>query len=318
MMDIAPGSDGGLSPADFHPLSDLLHLFEEEFEFTFFSLFDLDSSNMQPEHWQMIARSIYERYNSFDGFLILHGTDTLSYTSAALSFMLDGLNKPVVLTGSQLPLRVPASDGHNNVINSLQLIKYHFGGVFIVFGNEVIRGTRAKKVSAFDLQAFTSVNDEPVGNIGLTIKWKNRPKIRHNTTLKLKDKLDQRVALLKIFPGFSEDFIYSCIKNDYKGIVLESFGVGNVPGAFRSLIPAIKKATSSSIPVVIVSQCMTGAADLSLYQVGKEASMAGAISGGDMLPETAVVKLMWALGNFKNINKIKKVMISNLKGEIGF
>jgi len=272
---------------------------------------------MQPEHWQMIAKSIYEKYNSYDGFLVLHGTDTLSYTSAALSFMLDGLSKPVIITGSQLPIRVPASDGHNNIINSLQVIKNGISGVYIVFGNQVIRGTRAKKISAFDLQAFVSVNDDPIGIIGLTVKWKNRPK-NTNTPLILKEKINQNVALLKIYPGFSEEFIYSCIENDYKGIILESFGVGNVPGAFRSILPAIRKASEHKIPVVIVSQCMTGATDLTLYQVGKEAYLAGAISGGDMLAETAFVKLMWALGNFDSIESIKAVMAKNLKGEIGF
>lgn len=316
MMEMVPGSEGGLGPSDFHPLSDLLHLFEKEFDFSFFSLFNIDSSNMQPEHWQMIAKSIFEKYDSYDGFLILHGTDTLSYTSAALSFMLDGLSKPVIITGSQLPIRVPASDGHNNIINSLQVIKNGISGVYIVFGNQVIRGTRAKKVSAFDLQAFVSVNEDPIGIIGLKIKWKNRPR-NTNTPLVLKDNIDQNVALLKIYPGFSEEFIYSCIDNNYKGIILESFGVGNVPGSFRSLLPAIKKATKHNIPVVIVSQCMTGAADLNLYQVGKEAHLAGAISGGDMLAETAFVKLMWALGNFDSIESIKKTMTTNLKGEIG-
>ncbi|MDD2717136.1 MAG: asparaginase [Candidatus Wallbacteria bacterium] len=305
---------GPLEPGSCTPLSELLSLFTPDFDFHYHSLFNLDSSNMQPEHWQTLARCIFERLADFDGFLILHGTDTMCYTAAALSFMLEGIRKPVIITGSQLPLRDPGSDGHNNVINSLLLTRKNPGGVFIVFGSQVIRGTRAKKVSSFDLQAFTSVNEEPIGVIGLSIRWREGIPGKAGKP-KLRDKLDSRVALLKIHPGFSPELFDYCIKSGNKGIILESYGVGNVPDNFRSLPPMIRKATKQGTLIVIVSQCMVGITDLTIYEAGKEALEAGAISGYDMTPETALVKLMWTLGNFPE-NKVRIIMETPVRGEL--
>lgn len=315
-MDRSQESGAPYSPGDCAPLSDLLRLFTGAFDFTYLPLFNMDSSNMQPEHWQELARCIHEKYDDFDGFLVLHGTDTLSYSAAALSFMLHSIGKPVVLTGSQLPLRAPASDGHNNVINSLNLLEADPSGVYIVFGSQVIRGTRARKVSSFDFQAFVSVNEEPVATIGLKVRWRAGAIIRPKRGFKLMDRLEQRVALLKIHPGFSPEMLAGCIDSGYLGIMLESYGVGNVPDSFRALPPLIRRATDKGIVVLVVSQCVTGATDLTLYQAGQETLKAGAVSGRDMTPESALVKLMWALGNFPQ-KKVPEMLGKDICGELG-
>lgn len=301
----------GLIPGDITPLSSILRPFENEFSFMYNSLFNLDSSNIQPEHWQQLSQEIYNNYRHFDGFLILHGTDTMAYTASALSFMLRGLKKPVVFTGSQLPLMDPASDGYSNIINALRVIKTGRSGVMIVFGSEIIRGTRAKKVSSYELQAFHSVNEIPLGNIGLTIRWNHCFK-RERGAFRLLKGLDISVALVKIYPGFRVDALNFYIDNGYRGIVLESYGSGNVPDSFRPLIPAIERANEQGIVIIIVSQCVMGHADLSLYHLGRVALKAGAISGLDMTPETALVKLMWALGNFDDP---RGVITSEIAGE---
>jgi len=279
------------------------------------SVSNTDSSNIQPGLWVDTARAIYERMDDYDGFVVTHGTDTICYTSAALAFMLQELPRPVVATGAQVPLDDIGSDGHRNLINAVRVAVSDVAEVTVAFGSEIINGTRAKKTSVFDMQAITSVNAYPLGNIGLFIKFNAAARKRGPRKVLFQPFLNDSVAAVHVYPGF-DPAILDYLASTHAGVVLGGYGAGNIPTEVKSLIPAIRAATDRGVPVVICTQCIIGSTQMELYEVGRAALDAGAIPAMDMTPETALVKLMWVLGQTDDLARVTSLMQKPFAGEL--
>ena len=266
----------------------------------------IDSSNIRPEHWQTIAKIIFENYNSNDGFVVLHGTDTMAFTASALSFMLSGLAKPVILTGAQLPISEPRSDARENLITSLEIAAAKKNGMAVVpevciyFGDELIRGNRSKKTESMHFDAFQSENYPPLAKAGVKIEY-NMTAIHQSSsieTLQLLDKLDPSIAILKLFPGITEATVRAVINiAGLKAIVLETYGSGNAPTT-QWFIELLKEAIVKSIIVLNISQCPGGMVVQGKYETSKVLQEIGVLSGGDMTTEAALTKLMVLLGEY--------------------
>ncbi len=279
------------------------------------ALASIDSSNLQPGLWRAVATAIYERMNQYDGFVVTHGTDTIAYTSAALAFMIQELPKPIVVTGAQVPLGEIGNDGYVNLINAVRVATSDLAEVAVVFGSQIIYGTRAKKTSVFDLQAIVSVNEQSMGDIGLFIKFNATPMGRNRRKPLLQPSLNENVARIAVYPGFKPDVLEHLVET-HDGIVLEGYGAGHIPTEANSLMPAIKAATAGNVPVVVCTQCIVGSTQMETYQVGREALLAGAIPALDMTPETALVKLMWVLGQTRDMVTIHSKMQKPFAREI--
>lgn len=270
-------------------------------------LMNRDSTNMQPEHWVEMAEAVSQNYSKYDGFIITHGTDTLGYTSAALSYMLQGLSKPVVITGSQVPISFKKTDAIKNLNDAVRFACEDVGGVFVVFDGRVIIGTRAVKMRTKSFDAFESINHPYVAKIlGNTIQYDWQP-ISPLKELKVNTKLCPDVFLLKLYPGTKPE-IFDFIQKHYKGIIIESFGNGGVPFEERSLLPKIKSLTESGVAVLISTQCLEEGHDLYLYEVGRKVAQFNVIVSGDMNTEAIVAKLMWALGQTNDPLEIKSII----------
>jgi len=278
-------------------------------------LFNVDSSNVLPQNWVSIGEAIYRRIDDYDGFVVTHGTDTLCYTSAALSFFLQEIPKPIVVTGAQVPLDDIGTDARSNLVNAVRVATSEIAEVVVVFGTQVIMGTRAKKTSAFDMQAITSVNTQPLGNIGLSIKLNRIARARGRRRALFQPFLNENVAMVHLYPGFKPD-ILNYLSGTHEGVVLEGYGAGHIPTEYRSLVPAIRAATAKSIPVVIGTQCIIGSTQMELYDVGRAALDAGAIPAMDMTPETTLVKLMWVLGQTGDLATVYSMMQKSFVGEL--
>jgi L-asparaginase len=310
------GRDGSLYPCeDAGKLIERVPELKQLADIDILPLANVDSSNLTPDLWLAISRAIFQRIREYDGFVVTHGTDTMCYSSAALSFMLQELNKPVIITGSQVPLEEIGSDGRSNLINAVRVAISELAEVAVVFGSMIIRGTRAKKTSVFDMQAFISVNDVPLGTIGLSIKFSSFARCRSRKKPLLQAFLNENVALLPVYPGIKPEII-DFLANNHSGIVLEGYGAGNIPTGKNSLIPAITAAVVRNVPVVVCTQCIVGSTEMELYQVGRAALEAGAIPAMDMTPEAAVVKLMWVLGQTDDISTIESMMQKSFVGEL--
>jgi L-asparaginase len=277
----------------------------------------LDSSNISVRDWVRIAQDIADRYERYDGFVILHGTDTMAYTASALSFMLEGLAKPVILTGSQIPLYEVRSDGRNNLITSLMIAgKYHVPEVCIFFGNGLYRGNRATKVSSDELTAFESPNYPALGEsgVGITI---NRGVLRKaGTELTLSKFEPRQIAVLKIFPGIQFEIIENLLTPDLKGIVFEAFGTGNVPDDGGTIKRVLEKAQKNGTVIVVCTQCLRGSAVIGQYKASMSFAESGAVSGYDMTVEAAVTKLYYLLSGNYDPDRVKKLMETDLRGEM--
>lgn len=286
---------------------ELLQYFENdslEVEVTCQIIMNRDSTNMQPEHWVTMAETIAKNYHDYDGFVITHGTDTLAYTSAALSYMLQGLEKPVVITGSQVPISFKHTDAKKNVKDSIRFAKEEIGGVFVVFDGRVIIGTRAVKMRTKSYDAFQSINHPYVASIegdSVTYFWK--PELSKGE-LQLNTDVCSEVFLLKLHPGTKPE-IFDFIKNTYKGVIIESFGNGGLPFEERNLLPKIQELVNAGIAVVISTQCLEEGQDLYLYEVGRKVAQYNIILSADMNTEAIVAKLMWVLGTETSLDKIK-------------
>ncbi len=283
-------------------------------------LFQLDSANAQPHHWQEIAsaiKQIHEEMPHLDGIVVLHGTDTMAYSSSAVSFMAQDFGKPIAFTGSQIPIELPWSDGPRNLRDAVRLAAWgDLGETCIVFNGEIHRSTRARKLRAGAHDAFDSVDPTPLGFLAREIVlYENRRK-RHNLVPKFDTRLDDRVFLLKTFPGLLPQTISKIVELGYRGIIIEGFGSGNIPSKENALDGAIKQAIDSGCTVVMSTQCAFGKTDLSLYEVGKSALNVGALSAFDMTSEAAVVKLMWILGHTSDSEKIEEMMLTDYVGEV--
>ena len=258
-------------------------------------LFNLDSGDIQPHHWVQLAQVIHESIESYDGVVVVTGTDAMAYTASALAFLLPGLDRPVVLTGAQRPLFEVRTDARSNLVDACHLATLPVPEVGIAFANKLLRGCRSTKMDAWGLDAFASPLCLPLVELGLGALI-----AKHVLPPRVAGAFDPRiepdVLCLRVFPGLSPEIMQHALESGVRGIILEAFGVGNIPCQFRSLVPAIQAATDRQVPVVIVSQCPRGGVDLGRYPGSAAAAEAGAISGGDMTSEAALTKLMVLLG----------------------
>ncbi len=271
-------------------------------------LMNIDSTNMQPESWVKIAEAIYENYHSYDGFVITHGTDTMAYTSAALSYMLQHSAKPIVLTGSQVPIQEKKTDAKKNITDALRFACEDIGGVFVVFDGRVIRGTRAVKLRTKSYDAFESINHPYVAYIhGSEIKYNKGTVQPKHQSIELDTSLCPDVFLLKLHPGTKPE-LFDYLKHLYKGVIIESFGSGGIPFQERNLLPKVKELIASGIAVVITTQCLEEGEDVTLYEVGRKVAQNMIILSRDMNSEAIVPKLMWALGKTNDLQEVKRIM----------
>ena len=278
----------------------------------------LDSSNMAVEEWNRIAAVIGEQYESYDGFVILHGTDTMAYTASALSFMLENLSKPVILTGSQIPLCEVRSDGRDNLLTSLLIAAQgKVREVCLYFGGRLLRGNRATKYSADGMLAFRSPNAPYLAEAGIEIRY-SEALLRHPEpgTFRVCPFLEIPIGVIKVFPGIQFDIFESIMTERLKGIVVETFGAGNIPGNGRALLPIIKKAFQNGTVLTVCSQCPEGTVALGTYATSAALKEAGAVSGYDMTTEAAVAKLYYLFSRGHDTASIKQLMETNLRGEL--
>lgn len=279
----------------------------------------LDSSNMTPREWVAIARDIGEHYDGYDGFVVLHGTDTMAYTTSALPFMLHGLGKPVIVTGSQIPLCEVRNDGRENLITSLLIAaNYDIPEVCLYFGGRLLRGCRAVKVSADGFAAFASPNVPPLGTIGtdIEINWDLVRKRPARQKMRVEELGSPMVSTLRLFPGISPELIRNVLRPPLQGLVLEAYGVGNGPDQDRGFLDALAEATERGVVIVDCTQCLEGTVNLGEYLAGSALAETGVISGFDMTAEAALAKLFYLFSRGYGVAKVKREMQRNLRGEM--
>ncbi len=310
-----PGGEG-LEPHRSDVMERQLEQLRSYFDITVEDLMCLDSSNIRPAEWQQIASRVFDTRLDYDGIVISHGTDTMAYTASAITWMLPGLDRPVVLTGSQLPLADVLSDGPDNLRTAFAMAASGHNGVYLAFDRKVMLGCRAVKVRASGFRAFESVNARyaaKVSNLGLTIDPEAlQPQMGFPQLL---TDISSNVFLLKLTPGL-DPAIFEMLGNlGYKGIVIEAFGLGGV-NVLHEGLDGIRKALERGISVVVTTQCLYDSADLGVYQVGKKLLDLGVIQGRDMTSEAAMTKLMWAIGQGMKRRQIEALFKRNLAGEI--
>lgn len=278
----------------------------------------LDSSNVSVKEWNKIAGVISDCYDMYDGFVVLHGTDTMAYTASALSFMLNGLNKPVVLTGSQIPIGHVRSDAQDNIVSAaLIAADTRCPEVTLCFAGVLLRGNRSTKVSADELIAFDSPNYPHLASLGIDIRYNGKFIMPPGAGLRVNLlEEDIPVAVLKIFPGIQFRLFEGIMTEELKGLVLEGFGTGNVPQGDDALIPLLNKAVDNGTVIVVCTQCLKGSALLGTYEVSRSLKQAGAVNGADLTAEAAVTKLYYLFSNCTNVNQIKDAMASDIRGEM--
>jgi len=284
----------------------------------------IDSSNINLTHWVDMAYIIYENYDTYDGFVVLHGTDTMAYSASMLSFMLKGLNKPVIFTGAQLPISAMRSDARENLMTSLEIAISKANGkpivpeVCIFFNHMLLRGNRAKKVQSVHFDAFESENYPPLAESGIIIDY-NYASIRpyeEGKKLRYLNKLDNSVMVLKLFPGITSQVIEHCLNmKGLKGVVLETYGSGNSPSE-SWFIKAMEAAVDRGILILNVSQCNGGRVIQGRYQTSMDLKRVGVLSGADITTEAAVTKMMFLLANESDETEIKRKLMMPLAGEM--
>lgn len=289
------------------------------------AIFNILSENMKPEYWVKTARSVADEINNgADGVVIAHGTDTMHYTSAALSFMLK-TPVPVVVTGAQRSSDRPSSDAFMNIVSSVVAAKSDIAEVSLCMHAEeddsfcyLHRGTKVRKMHTTRRDTFRSINSLPLAKIQKSkLKLVDKALVynkRSTESLIIEDEIEEKVAFIKSYPGIQAELIDYHIDKGYKGMVLEGTGLGHCP---EGLIPSLERAVDESIPVLMTSQCLYGLVNMNVYSTGRRILSAGVISGLDMLPETAFVKLVWALGQTDNIKEVEEIIHTNVAGELG-
>lgn len=285
-------------------------------EFTCKDIMKLDSTNLTPKDWQFMASEIEKLYDKFDAFIITHGTDTLTWTSCALSCMLEDLAKSVIIVGSQLTIEEENTDAIANLNMAISLAQKNYSGVFVVCGGEVSEGLWAKKLYSEDLRSIQSVNKQAIANYDMhnlnKIVWHDYTTKIPTGKFKVHYELETKIAQVKMMPGFDSKILYTLADLGYKGIVIESYGAGGIPFIHsdnlkdKSIIQAIEDLIAKNIVVVCTTQCVYDGVKMNRYEVGVRASNSGVIPAGKLSTESASVKLMVALGRKDTLAKIKK------------
>jgi L-asparaginase len=280
----------------------------------------IDSSNMSPKLWLHIARDIAAHYEAFDGFVVLHGTDTMAYTASALPFMLQGLAKPVVITGGQIPLCEIRNDARENLITAMMIAaQCAIPEVCLFFGNYLLRGNRSVKINADGFDAFGSPNFPALGTagVGIDIRWDLvLPPPSKRAPLAVKAFTESRVAALRLFPGISADIVQNILAPPIKGLVLETYGVGNAPDNDQTFLDVLKQATDRGVVIVNCTQCLQGRVHTNIYATGTSLKRIGVISGFDMTAEAALAKLFHLFSLNLSVEQVKTQMQLNLHGEL--
>ena len=278
----------------------------------------LDSSNMNINEWNRIGQCIADQDQNYDGFVIFHGTDTMAYTASALSFMLENLNKPVILTGSQIPLSEVRNDAIDNIITSLLLCAKHpILEVCIYFNDLLLRGNRACKVSAQQFNAFDSPNYPPLANIGVDIEVHNHRLLPHSKQpFKLQQLTEHAITNVRLFPGTSINVIKHLLQQPLRALILETYGAGNAPNYDSVFLSELAKATNRGMIIVNTSQCPHGRVEMDSYATGSTLKQAGLISGYDLTPEAIHCKLLYLFSKYNNIADVKIALEQNICGEM--
>jgi L-asparaginase len=317
---------GTLVPFNFKNLLDKLpelnHLDSEIDNYSFEE--PIDSSNIHPNDWLVLANIIEKKYDSYDGFVILHGSDTMSYTSSAISFLLENLSKPIIFTGSQLPIGDLRTDAKENLITSIQIAsdydsngKARVNEVGLYFEYKLYRANRTTKINSEHFEAFASMNYPALAESGVHLKYKTTRMIPgSDQKFKTHKSLDNNVVILKLFPGMTREVINSVFNiKGLKGVVIETYGSGNAPSQ-NWLVEEIAKAIKNGIVIVNITQCPAGRVDHGLYEVGLQMRELGVVGGRDMTTEAAITKLMFVLGHEEYKKEPRKWLRKNLRGEL--
>lgn len=268
----------------------------------------LDSTNLQPGHWEQIAGAVSEESKRYDGIVVAHGTDTLAYTSAMLSYLFCGTDKPLVVTGSQLPIGEVNSDGPGNLQDAVLTAAFGRQGVFVVFAGHIFYGARVHKDFTRDFDAFTSPNAPQAGRVEdhRRVLWEDTSWSAGLPVPSGSIPLDAPVLFLKLVPGIKAQLLMAALSGGYRGMVLEAFGAGNLPFLGEDLVGSVKK-IAGRFPVVVCTQCQHNGVNLSLYSTGRLALDAGVIPADDMTPEAAYTKLVWALGQTDSLDRVRRI-----------
>lgn len=310
----------GLKPVlSGNELLDYITDFKSHYHIRVKDVLHMDSSNIQAEEWQTIARAVMENLPSCDGVVITHGTDTMAYTASMLCFMLMNLNKPIVLTGAQMPISHPLTDARNNLFTAFAAVDGDIPGVSVAFHYKIMNGCRAVKVRTMGFEAFESINAPYLGEMFANGLRKNelfKAKVKSDLPVMLRENICRDVFLLKLIPGTNPDIFDMLLKMNYRGVVLETFGAGGINIEKGGFLSKIQTLVDKGIAVVACSQCTYEPSDFSIYEVGTRLLSCGVIPGIDMTTEAAVTKLMWALGQTDSLGEVRRIFNTCYAGEV--